>query len=152
MLSSISYVNLDPMIISTAFLRTSRTAAAALSNNLMAVSVLSFQHLESVKKLESQTSAEKDLTSASENLSLCGFSYSRLNSGLLYIKDSLLACSLKIFEQTELNQYTVVLAKIEETIASESEKTSREPLIRYNRLYATIDHERLSQGNDRYPV
>jgi hypothetical protein len=65
---------------------------------------------------------------------------------------------LRIFEQTELDQYIVVLAKIEETAALEPDKEPdssidrSEPLIRYNRLYATIDQERLSQGNDRYPV
>jgi len=120
----------------------------------MAVSVLSFQHLAAVSKLESQTSAEKDSTSANDNLSLCGFSPDRLKSGLLYISDSLLACSLRIFEQTELDQYIVVLAKIEETAAHnlDSSIARAEPLIRYNRLYATIDQERLTEGNDRYPV
>ena len=162
MISSISYVNLEPLILSTAFLKTSKTAAAALASKIMAVSVLSFQHLEAVTKLESQTSAEKNLISASENLNQCGFSSGRLNSGLLYIRDSLLACSLRIFEQTELDQYIVALAKIEEAAtnqldrttggSSASKKASTEPLIRYNQLYATIDQERLIQGNDRYPV
>ncbi len=154
MLSSISYVNLEPLILSTAFLKTSKTASAALASKTMAVSVLSFQHLAAVSKLESQTSAEKDSTSANDNLSLCGFSPDRLKSGLLYISDSLLACSLRIFEQTELDQYIVVLAKIEETAAHnlDSSIARAEPLIRYNRLYATIDQERLTEGNDRYPV
>lgn len=154
MVSSISYVNLEPLILSTAFLKTSKTAAAALSNKLMAVSMLSFQHLDAVKKLESQTVAEKERLGAVENLSHCGFKYGRLNSGLLYIKDSLLAIGLRIFEQTELDQYIVVLAKLEETATTEglSKSASQEPLIRYNRLYATIDQERLSQGNEHYPV
>ncbi|MBP9089583.1 flavin reductase [bacterium] len=154
MLSSISYVNLEPLILSTAFLKTSKTAAVALASTQMAVSVLSFQHRKAVAKLESQTSAERDLISASENLSLCGFSFGRLNSGLLYIRDSLLACSLRIFERTELDQYNVVLAKIEERAALNLDNLGdgTEPLIRYNRLYATLDQERLIQGNDRYPV
>lgn len=154
MLSSISYVNLEPLILSTAFLKTSKTASAALASKMMAVSVLSFQHLAAVSKLESQTSAEKDLASASKNLSHCGFNSDRLESGLLYVRDSLLACSLRIFEQTELDQYIVVLAKIEETAALSlySSIDRAEPLIRYNRLYATIDQERLTEGNDRYPV
>lgn len=162
MLSSISYVNLEPLILSTAFLKTSKTGSAALASKTMAVSVLSFEHVEAVTKLENQTAAEKSALAADENLSQCGFSPGRLNSGLLYIRDSLLACSLKIFQQIELDQYIVVLAKIEETAttpldraiesASTSKTVSTEPLIRYNRLYATIDKERLSQGNDRYPV
>lgn len=162
MLSSISYVNLTPLILSTAFLKTSKTGAAALASKTMAVSVLSFEHLMAVTKLENQTAAEKSSVAADENLRQCGFSAGRLHSGLLYIRDSLLACSLKIFEQTELDQYIVVLAKIEETAALEPDKEAdkepdssidrSEPLIRYNRLYATIDKERLSQGNDRYPV
>ena len=155
MLSSISYVNLEPLILSTAFLKTSKTGAAALKNGVMAVSVLGLRHLESVKKLESQA-AEKDLFRAAENLSQCGFTTNRLESGLLYVRDSLAALGLRIFAQTELEQYIVVLAKIEETASTEirsaSETASLEPLIRYNRLYATIDQERLSQGNDRYPV
>lgn len=166
MLSSISYVNLTPLILSSAFLKTSKTGAAALASKTMAVSVLSFEHLMAVTKLENQTAAEKSSMAADENLRQCGFSAGRLNSGLLYIRDSLLACSLEIFEQTELDQYIVVLAKIEETAALEPDKEPdkeadkvsdssldrSEPLIRYNRLYATIDKERLSQGNDRYPV
>ncbi len=154
MVSSISYVNLEPLILSTAFLKTSRTAAAALSNKRMAVSMLSFQHLDAVKKLESQTVVEKERLGAVESLTHCGFINGRLNSGLLYIKDSLLALGLRIFEQTELEQYIVVLAKLEETATTEglSESASQEPLIRYNRLYATIDQDRLSQGNERYPV
>ncbi len=154
MVSSISYVNLEPLILSTAFLKTSKTAAAALSNKLMAVSILSFQHLDSVKKLESQAVGEKERLGAVENLNQCGFISGRLNSGLLYIKDSLLALGLRIFEQTELEQYIVVLAKLEETATTEglSKSASQEPLIRYNRLYATIDQDRLSQGNERYPV
>lgn len=153
MVSSISYVNLEPLILSTAFLKTSQTAAAALSNKRMAVSILSFQHLDSVKKLENQT-GEKDPLCAVENLNKLGFGGGRLNSGLLYIKDSLLALGLRIFEQTELEQYIVVLAELEETATTEglSESASQEPLIRYNRLYATIDQDRLSQGNERYPV
>ncbi len=153
MVSSISYVNLEPLILSTAFLKTSKTAAAALSNKRMAVSMLSFHHLEAVKKLENQT-GEKDQLGAVENLSQCGFISGRLNSGLLYIKDSLLALGLTIFERTELDQYIVVLAKVEETATTESlsKSASQEPLIRYNRLYATIDQDRLSQGNERYPV
>lgn len=153
MVSSVSYVNLEPLILSTAFLKTSQTAAAALSNKRMAVSILSFQHLDAVKKLENQT-GEKDPLCAVENLNKFGFINGRLNSGLLYIKDSLLALGLKIFEQTELEQYIVVLAKLEETATTEglSKSASQEPLIRYNRLYATIDHERLNQGNERYPV
>lgn len=162
MLSSISYVNLEPLILSTAFLKTSKTGSAALASKTMAVSVLSFEHVEAVTKLENQTAAEKSALAADENLSQCGFSSGRLNSGLLYICDSLLACSLKIFQQIELDQYIVVLAKIEETATtpldraiesvSTSKTVSTEPLIRYNRLYATIDKERSSQGNDRYPV
>lgn len=166
MLSSISYVNLEPLILSTAFLKTSKTGSAALASKTMAVSVLSFEHVEAVTKLENQTAAEKSSLAADENLSQCGFSSGRLNSGLLYICDSLLACSLKIFQQIELDQYIVVLAKIEETAALQPDRAldraldtaldssldRSEPLIRYNRLYATIDHEKLSQGNDRYPV
>lgn len=162
MLSSISYVNLTPLILSTAFLKTSKTGAAALASKTMAVSVLSYEHLMAVTKLENQTAAEKSSMAADENLRQCGFRSDRLHSGLLYIRDSLLACSLRIFEQTELDQYIVVLAKIEETAALEPDKQPdkvsdssidrSEPLIRYNRLYATIDKERLSQGNDRYPV
>ncbi len=154
MVSSISYVNLEPLILSTAFLKTSKTAAAALSNKLMAVSILSFQHLDAVKKLESQAVVEKERLGALENLNQCGLVSGRLNSGLLYIKDSLLALGLRIFEQTELEQYIVVLAKLEETATTEtlSKSASQEPLIRYNRLYATIDQDRLSQGNERYPV
>lgn len=154
MVSSISYVNLEPLILSTAFLKTSKTAAAALSNKLMAVSILSFQHLDAVKKLESQAVVEKERLGALENLNQCGFVSGRLNSGLLYIKDSLLALGLRIFEQTELEQYIVVLAELEETATTEglSKNPSQEPLIRYNRLYATIDQDRLSQGNERYPV
>ncbi|MDQ5935642.1 MAG: hypothetical protein QG574_2957, partial [Cyanobacteriota bacterium erpe_2018_sw_21hr_WHONDRS-SW48-000092_B_bin.40] len=72
MVSSISYVNLEPLILSTAFLKTSKTAAAALSNKLMAVSMLSFQHLDAVKKLENQT-GEKDPLGAVENLNKFGF-------------------------------------------------------------------------------
>ena len=142
MVSSISYVNLEPLILSTAFLKTSRTAAAALANKLMAVSMLSFQHLS------------REPLDPAENLTRCGFSNGRLNSGLLYIKDSLLAIGLRIFEQTELDQYIVVLAKLEETAELEvvGKNASQEPLIRYNRHYATIDQDRLSQGNERYPV
>ena len=154
MVSSISYVNLEPLILSTAFLKTSRTAAAALANKLMAVSMLSFQHLEAVKKLENQTVVSREPLDPAENLTRCGFSNGRLNSGLLYIKDSLLAIGLRIFEQTELDQYIVVLAKLEETAELEvvGKNASQEPLIRYNRHYATIDQDRLSQGNERYPV
>ncbi len=154
MVSSISYVNLEPLILSTAFLKTSKTAAAALTNKLMAVSILSYQHLDAVKKLESQTAVEKERLGAVENLTHCGFINNRLKSGLLYIEDSLLAVGLKIFEQTELDQYIVVLAKLEETTTNEgrSKSPSQEPLIRYNRLYATIDRDRLNQGNESYPV
>lgn len=158
MISSINYVNLDPLVLSTTFLKTSKTGVAALANKQMAVSLLSFQHLDSVTKLESQPTSEKDPGRAADNLSKIGFSSGRLKSGLLYIKDSLLALGLQIFAQTELDQYIVVMAKIEEiapieTIsATENGTTKLEPLIRYNRLYATIDQERLSQGNDRYPV
>ncbi len=158
MISSISYVNLDPLILSTTFLKTSKTGTAALASKQMAVSLLGFQHLDSVMKLESQPPSEKDPSKAASTLSKIGFNNGRLQSGLLYVKDSLLSLGLQIFSQSELDQYIVVMATIEEIAPTETTSdeqkgtTKREPLIRYNRLYATIDQERLSQGNDRYPV
>lgn len=160
MISSISYVNLEPLVISTTFLKTSKTGFAALLSKQMAVSLLSFEQLDAVEQLGKLSSAEKAQNYAAENLAQCGFTTGRLKSGLLFIEGSI-AFSLRIFDQTELEQYIVVMAELEENqdsnfasiSAKEAEQSQRfEPLIRYNRLYGTIDKKRLSQGNDRYPV
>lgn len=151
MVSSINYVNLEPLVISTTFLKTSKTGSAALASKKMAISLLHFQHLEAVEKLESLTTKEKEQISAAEYLQNCGFATARLKSNLLYI-EGCPAFELCIFAQTELEQYIVVLAKPAETVGASEPNKNLEPLIRYNRLYCTIDRERLSQENERYPV
>jgi flavin reductase (DIM6/NTAB) family NADH-FMN oxidoreductase RutF len=145
-ISSISYANLNPLVLSTTLTKTSRTGAAILKNGKTAVSLLTENHRQAVERLIT--------TSEGPRLSAAGFKIERLEpSGLIFIADALAVFELEIVERVGLDNYTTIIGRVCQVHLPTSNRQAA-PLIRYNRSWAAVDLNSVRQTieSDDYPV
>lgn len=146
MISSISYANLEPLILTTTLARTSNTGRTILESRAMAVSLIAEQDLDKVEKLSTSTATDK--------LKDAGFSIGRLENGLAYAVDALAVFDVEIIEQVQLEKYIAVMARVHQVLINDRDAGAALPLIRYNRSWTTINRDSLQKGLaiDHYPV
>lgn len=145
-ISSISYANLSPLLLSTTLTKTSRTGAAILKGGKTAVSLLNENHRQAVERLIT--------TSEGPRLSAAGFKIERLEpSGLIYIAGALAVFELEIVERVSLDNYTTIIGRVCQVHLPKSSQQAA-PLIRYNRSWAAVDLNSVRQTieSDNYPV
>lgn len=145
MISSISYANLEPLILTTTLAQTSNTGRAILESRAMAVSLLAEKDLTKVEKLSTSKAADK--------LQDAGFNIGRLDNGLAYAADALAVFDVEIIEQVSLEKYIAVLARVRQVLINDNSQAGL-PLIRYNRSWTSINCDSLQKGLavDHYPV
>ncbi len=148
-ISTVSYVQLDPLTLSSGVVARSRTGRAILETGAFAVSVVAFEQLPLLEKM-SLLSAGQDI----DKLTAAGFEKSRFTgSGIEYIKDCLAAFSLKLVGKVELENYVAIIGLVTEVTHLEDPLENKlTPVIRYNRCYGPIDKARLKEGIDSYPI
>lgn len=148
-ISTVSYVQLDPLTISSGVLARSRTGRAILETGTFAASIVAFEQLPLLEKM-SMLSAGQDI----DKLTAAGFEKSQFEgSGLEYIKNCLAAFSLKLVGKVELENYVAIIGRVTETYHLEDPMANKlTPVIRYNRCYGPIDKARLKEGIDSYPI
>lgn len=145
-ISSISYANLNPLLLSTTLAKTSRTGAVILASGKTAVSLLSESHRPAVERLSTIKEGPR--------LSAAGFKIERLEpSGLFYISDALAVFELEIVERVSLDNYTTIVGRVCQVHLPTSSQQAA-PLIRYNRSWAAVNLNSVRQTieSDNYPV
>lgn len=145
-ISSISYANLNPLLLSTTLIKTSRTGAAILKSGKTAVSLLNEKHRQAVERLSTINEGPR--------LSAAGFKIEHLEpSGLFYISDALAVFELEIVERVSLDNYTTIIGRVCQVHLPTSSQQAA-PLIRYNRSWAAVNLNSIRQTieSDNYPV
>lgn len=145
MITTIGYISLEPLLLSTSVQLSSRTGQAVIKSGKLAVSLLAQEQHDLADRLaELSRNAVYD---GGDPLNASGFSMSRFAvTKLPYVADCALALDCTMTNKIDLPQSVLLIFSVDDMVASE-----RHPLIRYNRHYARLD-EQLVVASDHYPV
>jgi len=138
MVTTVSYVSLQPLILATSVLKSSRTATQALAIKRMGIAVARYEQREMVEKIATSSATDVFVDAALEPLAF--------DSGVLYFAESLVAFDCSIASVTECGASALLSLSVNDAVVL----SSGEPLIRYNRQYGRLME--LSAGHDSYPV
>jgi flavin reductase (DIM6/NTAB) family NADH-FMN oxidoreductase RutF len=138
MVTTVSYVSFDPLVLATAFLKSSCTAALAMSVKRLGISVARYEQRYMVERIATSSAADVFAEGAMEPLAFA--------SGVHYFADSLVAFDCSIESVTECGASALLLLRVNEAVTF----AAGEPLLRYNRQYGRLME--LTAGHDSYPV
>lgn len=146
MVSSLAYLSLNPLLLTTSLLNESRTSKAALASGALSVSLAAEAQLEAILKLSKIKFSDSD-----DRLAIAGFTFTPFRlSGLPAIDGTLVSFDCLI--NHTFKGETSTLAVLSPIDFREGDSTLR-PLIRYNRSYCEIQEIESESGeSDSYPL
>lgn len=160
--TSVSYSNLSPLVLSTPVSQHSRTGKILIAEKRFAISILAYDHLTCVEKFSEAQLADSAEATCESLLISSGFQIERSASGFLVVKNTqtielavkgVIAFDSEAQSSTngdaEKGAYVLIIGA---ATAVAGEPLDSRPLIRYNRKYVTLDENSFAAGNDKYPV
>jgi flavin reductase (DIM6/NTAB) family NADH-FMN oxidoreductase RutF len=138
MVTTVSYVSFEPLVLATAVLKSSRTATLAMAMKRLGISLARYEQREIVEHIATSSAQDVFAEAALEPLEFA--------SGALYFADSLVAFDCSIESVTECGASALLLLSVNEAVTF----AAGEPLLRYNRQYGRLME--LTAGHDSYPV
>lgn len=134
MVATLSYVAIEPSLVSFPVAQSSTTGSAIITNGACAASILGRRHLDS--------SLADTVSMLDENLR---------------VADAIASADLKVCEVMQVTESAgvrLVIARVQASHSSIKDDSNLDmPAIRYNRQYASLSTQTgKEQGDDRYPI
>jgi flavin reductase (DIM6/NTAB) family NADH-FMN oxidoreductase RutF len=146
MVSTATYVALDPLLLSINVQASSSTGKAILESGRFGMSIASHEQLELVRKL-SEAEFAKEIQMGADKFEYLGIEPLEFKaSNTLYLSDSLASFDCEVVKFIECGGVKTIIGVVQRTASGAGVR----PLIRYDRSYGHFTASVI--GGDSYPI